>query len=117
MGYETLVVWNRGIDLAVESRKIARTFPKFEMFALTAQVCDSGDSVPSNIAEAHGRSGKADKLRFLGYAMGSIYELHTRLIIARRSEYNVPQPVFELLEEVKGLLRNYTRYIEKTGGK
>ena len=114
MGYETLGVYQRALDLAVDARRFARTFPKFEFFALTPQVCSSGDSVPSNIAEAEGRSTRADKLRFLGYSLGSLFELETRLRIADRAGYNAPPKLFGVVDEVKNLLRSYIRYVERS---
>ncbi len=40
-------------------------------------------SIPSNIAEGHGRSSNKDFVRFLYISIGSVQELETQLIIAQ----------------------------------
>jgi four helix bundle protein len=49
-------------------------FPDSERFGLTSQLRRSAVSVPSNIAEATGRSSDADLSRFLEIAYGSLME-------------------------------------------
>lgn len=114
MGYETLGVWQRAMDLAVDARLIADTFPRKELFGLASQVATSADSVPSNIAEGEGRRTTAEKLRFLGYSLGSLYELETRLRVAERFGYVISPKIFGLIAEVKNLLRSYMHFLEST---
>lgn len=49
--------------------------------------CGGARSLPSNIAEGHGRSTRKAYLRYLEIAIGSVYELQTQLIIARNLEF------------------------------
>ncbi len=44
-------------------------------------------SIPSNIAEGHGRNSKKELIRFLDIAKGSIYELDTQIEISRQLGY------------------------------
>lgn len=44
----------------------------------------SAISIPSNIAEGHGRSHTGDFLKHLSYAKGSLAELETQLTLAVR---------------------------------
>lgn len=84
MGYsscENLEVWRRACDLAVT---ICRESAGVRPFALRTQIQRSAISVPSNIAEGSERDSAADFIRFLRIAKGSIAELRTQILIARR---------------------------------
>lgn len=84
MGYsscENLEVWRRACDLAVT---ICRESAGVRQFALRTQIQRSAISVPSNIAEGSERDSAADFIRFLRIAKGSIAELRTQILIARR---------------------------------
>jgi four helix bundle protein len=50
---------------------------------LTSQIRRAAVSVPSNIAEGHGRLNTGEYQLFLGVARGSNFELQTQLEIAR----------------------------------
>src|SRR5437773_11915170 len=65
----------------------ARTFPLDERYGLTAQVKRSAVSVPSNIAEGRGRMGIRGFLSHLAIAKGSLTEVETQLLIAKRLGY------------------------------
>jgi len=58
-------------------------FPKEERYGLTSQMRRAAVSVPSNIAEGHGRLNTGEYRQFLGVARGSNFELQTQLEIAR----------------------------------
>jgi len=70
------------MQLAVEVYTLTSKFPREEVYGLTSQVRRSAISIPSNIAEGHGRLNKKEFRQFLGIARGSIYELQTQLELA-----------------------------------
>lgn len=82
--YEDLRVWQAGISLCVDVYRMTSAFPADERFGLTSQLRRAAVSVPSNIAEGWGRGTRADYLRFLRIARGSLYEIRTQAVIAER---------------------------------
>ncbi len=80
--YRDLQVWQKGMQLASLVYQSSRVLPKDEQFGLISQMRRAAVSVPSNIAEGYGRRSRADYVRFLNMAMGSLYELQTQAEIA-----------------------------------
>ena len=80
--YRDLIVWQQSRDLAVEIYRITGSFPKSEMFGLTNQMRRAAVSVPSNIAEGYAKRTRAEYLRGLNIAAGSLAELSTQMEIA-----------------------------------
>ncbi len=118
--YRDLEVWKQSMDLVEECYRLSEGFPRSEEFGLRAQLRRSAVSVPSNIAEGHGRSTTGDYLRHLAIAHGSLMELETQLLIARRLEY-VTEPSLEaLLKRTDGIgrmLASLTKRLrERTSG-
>src|SRR5213596_3052145 len=85
--YQDLRVWQLSMDLVVEIYRASETFPKRETYGLSAQCRRAAVSLPSNIAEGHGRKHLGDYLHHLSVANGSLMELETHCIIAQRLSY------------------------------
>ncbi|PRY07842.1 four helix bundle protein [Pontibacter ummariensis] len=94
--FRELVVWKEAIQLAKEVHERTSAFPASEKFGLTSQINRAVVSVPSNIAEGSGRSTNKDFRNFLGFALGSSYELETQLLLAKEFGY-LPEKQFEVL--------------------
>jgi four helix bundle protein len=82
--YRDLRVWQKGVDLAVESYRAARRLPRSEVYGLSIQIQRAAVSIPANIAEGHGRDHLGDYLHHLSIANGSLMELETHLLVASR---------------------------------
>ena len=82
--YRDLVVWQKAIELTVCVYQVTRSFPKDEINGLIPQLRRAAVSVASNIAEGRGRLNVGEFRQFLGVAQGSIYELQTQLLVARK---------------------------------
>ncbi len=80
-------VWEKAMDLVVESYKVAKLLPKTESYGLASQIQRAAVSIPANIAEGHGREHLGDYLHHLSVANGSLMELETHLLIASRLSY------------------------------
>ena len=85
--YQELIVWQRAMDMVEEIYKATKDFPREELYALTSQIRRAAVSIPSNIAEGQGRRTTADFLRHLSIAYGSLREVETQALIARRLKY------------------------------
>ncbi len=110
-GFRELIVWRRAMDLAAGVHACSRRFPREEMFGLTSQVRRAAVSVPSNIAEGHGRETPAEFKHFLRISRGSAQEVQTQLLLAVRFDYLAPDDVAEplaLADEVCYLIHRLT---------
>jgi four helix bundle protein len=85
--FRELEVWQRSMQLVDEVYELLPRFPKFEYYILLPHLLRSAISIPSNIAEGHGRSPRGDHLHHLSIARGSLAELETQLEIAVRRHY------------------------------
>ena len=113
--YKDLLVWQRGIDLAVAAYRCTRTFPPGERYSLTQQIRRAACSIPSNIAEGQGRHHRPEFLHHLSYARGSLQELETELIIADRLEFSfaiAPEIMQHHCDEVGKMLAGLRRSLE-----
>jgi four helix bundle protein len=105
--FRDLLVWQKSMALAVSIYTLTDRFPKREIFGLTAQMRRSAVSVPSNIAEGHGRLSDPSLALFLGHARGSLYELETQTELAIQlafAESVAGQQLLEQIHEVAGML-------------
>ncbi len=82
--FRDLVAWRRGMELAGAVYDATTVMPDSERFGLTSQMRRAAVSIPSNIAEGHPRESRADYLRYLRVARGSLAELSTQLELAAR---------------------------------
>lgn len=82
--YKKLKVWQKAMDLTEEVYRLARLLPREETYALSDQLRRAVVSVPSNIAEGHGRGSDKEFVKFLTIARGSLFEVETQLHICNR---------------------------------
>ena len=88
--YRDLRVWQSSIDLVVRVYALTQNFPKQEIYGLVSQMRRAAVSVPSNIAEGKGRLTDRDRVHFFSQSRGSLLELETQILIARRLSYISP---------------------------
>ena len=74
-------------DLVEAIYRFTQQWPGEERYGLVSQIRRAAISIPSNIAEGKGRSSDREFIKFLNYALGSVYELQTQLKIAVRLNY------------------------------
>ncbi|MFH1597424.1 MAG: four helix bundle protein [Pseudomonadota bacterium] len=96
--YRDLVVWNKAMQLVTEIYRVSQNFPKDELFGLMSQIRRAAVSVPSNIAEGHGKLSRKEYQHFLGHARGSLAEVETQMMIAQNLGYLNAEVVSRMLD-------------------
>ncbi len=91
-------------------------FPEYEKFGLSSQFQRAAVSIPANIAEGYKKLHKADKLRFMNIAQGSLEECRYYILLSKDIGYidNTQSAEMEtLLEKTSWFLNAYCTGIIK----
>jgi four helix bundle protein len=116
--YRDLKVWEKAMDLVVESYRVAKLLPKSENYVLTSQIQRAAVSVPANLEEGHGREHIGDYLHHVSICNGSLMELETHFLIANRLGY-VPEDqlgkILEMISEVGRMLAGLMSSLKRIG--
>jgi four helix bundle protein len=108
--HEKLDVWRESMRLVKLVYAATQSFPKEELFGLTAQMRRCAVSIPSNIAEGSARASRRELAQFLNVAKGSLSELETQMLIAADLGYlDVKNDIFQLSDRVARLLTGFHR--------
>ncbi len=81
--FKGLLVWQKSMNLARRVYETTASYPSDEKFGLVSQLRRCAVSIPSNIAEGHGRDSFNERVHFLYISSGSSNELETQLILSR----------------------------------
>ena len=114
--YQDLIAWQKGLALVTHVYELTSSFPRDEMYGLAGQMRRAAVSIPSNIAEGHGRATKGEFFQFLCHARGSLCELQTQLFIARQLGYLTSerqQAVLSSSDELGRMLNGLIAAIER----
>jgi four helix bundle protein len=108
--------WQLGMDLAERVYLLTDSFPKSETYGMTSQIRRSAVSIPSNLAEGHGRTSSKEFLQFIAIAYGSICELETQILLSHRLKYietHDSELILELLIETSKTIRGLQKAIRE----
>ena len=114
MDHKNLDAWKKSIDLVEMIYKLSALFPDEERYGLTSQIRRAAVSVPSNLAEGAARNSKKEFLNFISISLGSLAEVETQVIIARRLNFCEPANDFDQINEVRALIIGLRNYLRKT---
>ena len=112
-----LDVYRKALALTKKVHLVARSFPKDELFGLTAQFKRAGDSIALNIAEGAGNTSRKEFKRFLDYAIRSGFECIGCLDIALENEYIVEtlhRESIEAINEVIAMCCGLQKHLDQT---
>ena len=110
-------VWKEAVDYATYVYEVTGKMPWFEKKGLCDQLQRAAVSISSNIAEGSARSSDADFAHFLGFALGSAFEVETQLTIAKNVGYfnnieaNLDFNYLELMDRIHSIERQLNALI------
>jgi len=110
--HKDLIVWQKSMSLVTLIYQSTKSFPKEELFGLVSQMRRAAVSIPSNIAEGHGRCSDKELIHFLFISLGSSSELETQLIISNNLGFMAGENFNQLLDlnaEVRKMLVSLVR--------
>jgi four helix bundle protein len=84
-----------------------------ELFGLTSQIRRSAVSIPANIAEGYGRDSTKAYVNQLRIAQGSLKELETHLLLAKRVGIASGESVSPLMAKSESLGKMLRTMIQK----
>ena len=116
MHYKNLKVWQKADELAIETYKITKNFPKDELYGITSQLRRASLSVPTNIVEGYARKGDKELARYINISIGSLAEVEYLLDFSWRLGFMKEedfQKISSLREFVGKLLWNFYKKIAK----
>jgi four helix bundle protein len=112
--YKDLLIWQKGIEMVVLVYQLISDFPKDEIYALSSQIKRSAVSIPSNIAEGYGRHSTQSYIQFIKIARGSLCELETQLIVAKRLKFIKNETLYsELMNQITEESKMLNSFINK----
>jgi len=74
-------------ELAAEVYRLSATWPRSELYGITAQIRRAALSAPTNLAEGSAKRGRREFARFADMSLGSLAELSYLLRFAHRVGY------------------------------
>lgn len=110
--HKDLDIWKRGIDLVEKIYKSTANFPKEELYGLTSQIRRAAISYPSNIAEGAARFSKREFIQYLYISLGSLSEVETQIIIAKKLQYLKATNLLEDIEVLRRMTLNFIKYLK-----
>lgn len=103
--FRDLIAWLRAMKLAKAAYRLSNDLPRKEAYGLISQIQRAAVSVPSNIAEGHGRLTDLQFRHFLGNARGSLCELQRQIELAFDLGYISAEKLRDFMEKSSEVAR------------
>ena len=111
--FRQLKVWQKAHQLTLAIYQLTASFPREEIYGLTAQMRRAAASIPANLAEGCGRNSDAELARFSSIAAGSASELEYHLLLARDLNLIKLNDYPLLAEQIVEIKRMLTVFVQK----
>ena len=85
--FKDLECWQKAHEFVKAVYQVSRLFPEDERYGLTSQFRRAAVSIAANICEGYRKLSRADKLRFMNVAQGSLEECRYYIILSNEIEY------------------------------
>jgi four helix bundle protein len=108
--FESLDIWHQARKFAGLAYQVTARFPDHEQYGLASQMNRAANSISLNIAEGAGRDTSTDFNRFLGIAVGSIFEVVAGSFLALDRGYIERQVHDDLYREAESLARKINSF-------
>lgn len=99
--YERLEAWQAAHRLTLVIYEVTLALPDDERYGLVAQMRRAAVSVPSNLVEGSVRAGCREYRRFVGVALGSLFELRYQVHLCLDLGYLSRAQVEQVMEQVE----------------
>lgn len=119
MTFKNIIAWQKAYDFVLQTYKATRHFPDSERFGLASQFQRAAVSIAANIAEGYRKLSKADKLRLMNVAQGSLEECRFYVMLSKDLEYISPEEYEHLNFAIEGTsfyLNAYCKGIKDNNG-
>ena len=117
--FKDIIAWQKAYEFVLLTYRVTKKFPDFEKYGLSSQFQRAAVSIVANIAEGYKKLSKADKLRFLNIAQGSLEECRCYILLSKDLEYISEEEFNELSYSVEGAscyLNTYCKAITEDHG-
>jgi len=117
--FKDLECWQKAHEFVKAVYAVTQQFPEDERYGLTSQFRRAAVSIAANICEGYRKLSRADKLRFMNIAQGSLEECRYYIILSRDINYIDCETSDRLEFLINGLswkLNGYAESISKNKG-
>ena len=95
--FKDLECWQKAHEFVKAVYAVTKLFPEEERYGLTQQFRRAAVSIAANICECYRKLSRADKLRFMNIAQGSLEECRYYVILSLDIDY-IDQDTHDKLE-------------------
>ena len=117
--FNDIIAWKKAYEFVLLVYRATKKFPEFEKHGLSSQFQRAAVSIVANIAEGSKKLSKADKLRMMNIAQGSLEECRCYVMLSKDLEYISEEEFNTLTYSIEGTsyyLNAYCKAISEDRG-